>query len=175
MAIISGRVDRVVERTTKFGPFYSIQLQGTYYGLGKSANGVSDGDNVEFIATQNEKGFWDIQKGSLKPIAAPVVSDKPQPATGETKSSYTDTRQDSIVYQSSRKDAIEFVTLLVEQGMIDFGKAKGADKQAIVETYLDKFTEHFVTEVQQNKPFLSQDTESEVSAQDSGTKQADFL
>jgi hypothetical protein len=161
--IVAGRIDRVVERETKFGKMYSLQVAGEFYGLGKALGGVAAGDFVEFEAEKNERGYLDIKKGTIKPgtapAAAPVkaVSNNTGSTTGSGQTSgYSDNRQDSIVYQSSRKDALEFVSMLREEGLIDYGKAKGADKIAILETYVDKTTEHFIAEVKQGKAFPSQ-------------------
>lgn len=159
VAIVKGAVEKVYEKETKFGPMFSALVDGTWYTLGKTANGLSNGDYVEFIAEQNARGFWDVQKGSLKPVDKPAKATAPLKGTEAPKASYNDARQTSIIYQSSRNVATELVCMMVEQGMIDFGKAKYADKQAIVEAYLDKYTMHFFEEGKKESAFASQSTE----------------
>lgn len=150
--VIRGQVERVVETPTKFGSLFGFFVDGKRYGAGKSANGVSPGDWVEFSVTQNEKGYLDIDKGSIKPVPAPSGATSPSSVKASAPTTpYVDTRQDSIVYQSSRKDALHFIQVLMDGGLVDFGKAKNADKIAILETYLDKYTEHFISEVKANK------------------------
>lgn len=164
-AIIRGRVDYVNESPSKFPgkpSFYRLKINGTQYGLGRNAL-PNQGDTVEFTATQ--KGdFWNIDDGTLQPVKvtrdgaiAPTSSAPVGPAAaGNSYAAQQDTRQDSIIYQSSRKDALQFVELLNTVGAIDFGKMKGADRAAVLEKYVDEFTTHFVTEVKANKASPSQ-------------------
>lgn len=164
MAIVKGVVERLSEKEGKFGLQCGAKVGETWYDLGKTKMGLREGDSVEFQATQNERGYWRIDKGTIKPVEAPVAASVPVGASaraGSTASAYKDNRQDSIVMQSSRKDALEFVKLLVEVGAVDFGKAKGADKQAIAEAYVDKYTDHFVEEVTALKTSPMQSVETE--------------
>jgi hypothetical protein len=153
---IKGQVERVVETPGKFGPMFGVYVSGTRYGSGKTSQGAMPGDWVEFSASQNAKGYWDIDKGTLKPSAAPAgatafapsVSKAPNVVSGTT---WKDDRQDSIIHQSSRKDALHFLQILMDGNLIDFGKAKNADKIDIMEAFLDKYTDHFIEEVKANK------------------------
>jgi hypothetical protein len=52
-------------------------------------------------------------------------------------------RQNSITYQSARKDALQFVQILQEAGKIDLGKLKGAEAIEALEVYVDNYTERF--------------------------------
>jgi hypothetical protein len=163
--LIKGLVESVKSNEGKFGPMYSIYVNGTGYGTGKNSQGASAGDYVEFAAIQNDRGYWNVEKGTLKPTAAPAGVSAPATAPANRPAATTnpvgDARQDSIVFQSSRKDALEFVKLLHAAGKIDFGKSKGADSIAILETHVDKFTEHFVSEAAQRKTFPAQSAKAE--------------
>lgn len=164
MALVQGAVERISEKQGKFGLQIGVKVNETWYDV-KKRGGMQEGDFVEFQATQNERGFWKITDGSLKAVDAPADVSK---AVGTRTSSNTGTggkgqtfsndgRQDSIIYQSSRKDALEFVNLLFHASVIDLGKSKNmADRQAMLETYLDKYTTHFIEEVKAGKPSAMQ-------------------
>jgi hypothetical protein len=177
--LIKGLVESVKSNEGKFGPMYSIYVNGTGYGTGKNSQGASAGDFVEFAAVQNERGYWNVEKGTLKPTSAPAGVSAPAAAPTNRPAATTnpvgDARQDSIVFQSSRKDALEFVKLLQAAGKIDFGKSKGADSIAILETYVDKFTEHFVSEAAQRKTFPAQSAKTDTAAGDSAEDPNDAL
>ena len=67
-------------------------------------------------------------------------------ATGGTKtSSYAD-RDASIQYQSSRKDAIEFVGLILKADAVKL-PAKQADKLESLEALVDHYTSKFLTDI----------------------------
>lgn len=153
--LIKGLVESVKSNEGKFGPMFTIYVGGVGYGTGKNSMGASSGDYVEFTATQNDRGYWNVDKGTLKPATAPAGASAPA-QNKPTTAPVGDARQDSIVFQSSRKDALEFVKILQAAGKIDFGKSKGADSISILETYVDKFTEHFVAEAKQHKTFSAQ-------------------
>jgi hypothetical protein len=68
------------------------------------------------------------------------------------KAAYVDVRQDSIIYQSSRKDALEFMKILTDGQLIDFGNAKGAQKIELLEVYLDHYTTRFMEDVKRLAP-----------------------
>lgn len=162
--IVSGQVERVNSRDTQYGKSYSVLVEGKWYGTGKTAMGTNNGDWVAFEAEENKRGFWDVLKGTMKPAPAPASASKPvaQGSTAIAAVPYVDKRQDSIIYQSSRNAAIPFVELLHTVGAIEYGKAKGAQKQAIVELYVDKYTDHFVEETNKQKAFASQESDDSV-------------
>lgn len=156
---ISGQVQEVTKFDGKFGPMYTLVVDGQKYGIGKTTEGVKAGDWIEFSFVKNAKGYNDVEKGTLRAIDAPQGKSAPA-KTGQTNN-YVDTRQDSIVLQSSRKDALHFLEIVANKGLVDVGKAKGADALAIYELFLDKYTEHFVSECKQLKTFSSQDVDAE--------------
>jgi len=171
--VINGQVERVVEKQGKFGAMFSLLVNGNWYGTGKTSGGVKPGDYVEFAAETNARGFTDVVKGTLKPAPAPAGKTASVAAPAASSNSY-DSRQDSIVFQSSRKDALAFVGLLLTAGKLDFGKAKGADAIAVLEAYVDKFTEHFVAEAKSGEPYPSQ-ADDKAAAEARGEIEADRI
>lgn len=161
---ISGQVQEVTKFDGKFGPMYTLVVDGQKYGCGKTSEGAKAGDWVEFSFVTNGKGYKDVEKGTLRAIDAPQGKSAPAKAQGNSNTPYVDTRQDSIILQSSRKDALHFLEIAASKGLVDIGKAKGADALAIYELFLDKYTEHFVAECKQLKTFSSQDVEGNEEA-----------
>jgi hypothetical protein len=133
-----------VVKTNDYG-FYSVKIDGTWYGTGsKKDPGVVAGDIVE--------GEFELEKGKYKTITkAGLVkaSAKAAPA-GAAGPASTGTnwaaKDDSIRYQSSRKDALAFLGL---PGVLEsiVGKAKPADKVGLVEALVDKYTASYFEDV----------------------------
>lgn len=164
--MVQGQITAVRETPTKYGSFWAIMVNNNRFSLGKKNYGVQEGTWVEFSTSKDAKGYDTVDEGSLKPMdkgQVPAGSTAPAsranaPITSAGGSTYGGDRQDSIMYQNSRTAALEFVKLLASKDLIDFGKAKGADKIAIVETYVDKYTIHMFEEVKNQKPTLADNT-----------------
>jgi len=121
------------------------------YGTGKVAAPVKEGDYIEFEAEQKGQ-YWNADPRTIKQLAKPTVPSNVEVAPKRTWVPDTD-RQDSIIYQSSRKDSIETVKLLIESNALDFGKAKTvAQKVELVEMYIDKFTVRYFDDTKRLAP-----------------------
>lgn len=124
--------------------FYSIKIDDTWYGTGsKQDPGVAAGDYVEGEYTLEKEKYKTITKAGLVKASA-----KAAPAGAAASSSGTNwaAKDDSIRYQSSRKDALAFLAL---PGVLDavVAKAKPADKVGIIESLVDKYTASFFEDV----------------------------
>lgn len=127
---------------------FSFKLNNTRYGTYKTPPGVKPGDSISFYATE-KGGYWNADVKSIVVSPSVATSDTSvHTGNGSTTRNATnsfDTRQDSITYQSARKDALVFLTLLQTAGALDLGKAKTkASMIEVLETYVDKYTERFV-------------------------------
>lgn len=133
-----------VVKKNDFG-FYSVKIGDTWYGTGsKKEPLVAVGDYVE--------GEFELEKGKYKTITkagltkAQGTSAATGAATGTSNDAKWAAKDDSIRYQSSRKDALAFLALPgVLEGVV--GKAKPADKLGIVEATLDRYTAAFFEDV----------------------------
>ena len=142
---VSGIVERPNSSVTKAGLTYGVVINNTKYGFFTTNPPCNEGDSVSFSAKENGD-FWNADPKSLKLITA--GSSKPTPVTAPptAKSAWVPDkdRQDSIIYQSARKDALEFLKILNVKDMIDLGKSKS--KGGMIESmeiYLDKYTQRF--------------------------------
>ncbi len=140
-----------VIKKNDFG-FWSVKIDDTWYGLGtkKELVGLDRGDYVE--------GEYELEKGKYKTItkAGLVKAKGTEPTTGTSTGGAPATgggstmswaaKDDSIRYQSSRKDALAFLGLPgVLEGIA--GKAKPALKLGVIEATLDRYTAAFFEDV----------------------------
>lgn len=130
--------------------------------LGFDAPPFKEGDYVQ-LETEDQDGRQQYVKGtgrvkknaparagtqnSSNKGAAAGSSSAPASASGPTN----DERQKSITYQSSRKDAIELVNILLAHGALPISEAKtkagSAKRFAEVTAAVDKFTVEFYNDV----------------------------
>jgi hypothetical protein len=154
MTKIEGFVQEILERPSKYTDrngrpkpsMWAVKVDEILYGTKNDKPECKEGDYVSFEASQNGK-YWDMDFSTLK--KATPAQTAPQPAAkaaaGQTSGSrWNDPKtQAAIQYQASRKDAIELVRMLLDKDLIDFGKAKGAQKIELVEIFVDNYTSRF--------------------------------
>lgn len=151
---ISGVVEKVVERPGKYGSMYSMKVDNTFYGTKGKKPPCKEGDYVTFEATQSDKGYWDANPDTIKG-AINVAGKAAETTPPATRAWVPDTdRQNSIIYQSSRKDALELVGVLLQNNLIDLGKAKKADAIELVEGYVDRYTLRFYEDTRRLSPVM---------------------
>lgn len=144
MAMISGTVSKINYADRSGRRVYSVNVDGQWYGgFWNDRPNCNEGDSVEFEATQNGR-FWNANPPTLR-----VVSSQPAAPTGNSSAagaassnSGGDSRQNSIVYQSSRGDAIELLKVLLEQDLVSL-PTKKADKMGAVLNLVDELTDDF--------------------------------
>lgn len=126
----------------------------------------AEGSYVSVETVQTDRG-QNYVPGSLKILsppskplterAAPPASAPSQGAPAKT-GSYVD-RNDSIVYQSSRKDALAMIGLLLEHDALPLAaagaKANTAKRFDEIKAYVDKFTIEFFNDVQTGRLLIS--------------------
>jgi hypothetical protein len=132
MSVIEGyltETDAKAGTTKKGRPYtsYRGQIQGTWYSFGFDKPPVAKGDYVR-AEIGDVNGYQQILRSERidPPTAQPPIKTMtgigaPTPAAPAT--GFRD-RNDSIVYQSSRKDAIALVELLIAQNALPVSEAK---------------------------------------------------
>ena len=152
--VVKGIVQGVKDKQTSFGTMYDLRVNNEWYGAGKKHPGVQAGDAVEFAIKVNgnfKNVVGNVNKVEASSVAsqAPVAYASAIPTTADaaSKTTYVDTRQLSICYQSARNAALEMVQTLATCGALPFSdstaaKAK-ASKQSAVEGLVDYYTELF--------------------------------
>ena len=128
--------------------FWSVKIDDTWYGLGtkQEVSGIERGDIVEGEFELEKGKYKTITKSGLTKAAKAPAGATGSGSAGPTTSSSWQAKDDSIRYQSSRKDAL---TLLGLPGVLDsiVGKAKPADRQGLVEALVDKYTSQYFEDV----------------------------
>lgn len=150
MSKANGIVEAVFEFPGKFGPMYSIRLEAddSKYGCKGTKPNCNEGDLVEFNWSTNNRGYPDVDLSSLV-VAEVNAASTPAPETANTPAASPgrqafDRKQNVIIYQSSRKDALEFFKTALEAGFVDI-PAKGslADKWQACRIFVDELTNDF--------------------------------
>lgn len=117
---------------------YSIKLDGQPLffraGTNRYAGIAESGNRVAFDYTPNADGKSGNITGPVTLAAAPAPA-----ASGSVGFVPSGERQNSIVYQSSRKDAIELVKLILSTEAIAV-PAKKADRLEFIEALVDHYT-----------------------------------
>lgn len=141
----TGVVEKIWANQTKVGTTYAIVVDGKRHGLYKTKPPCSEGDYISFESEQ--KGdFWNVDPKSIKkaeggPAKAAPTQASPSYATKQ------DDRQDSIIYQSSRKDAIHFLEVAVAAGVVDLGNKTAGKKIEALNLFVDKQTQRYFEDV----------------------------
>lgn len=144
MSVVSGEVSVViVKNETKTGkplrsPLYSINMNDTWFNFGFDNPKISKGDNVSFEANKDTYGMV----GDASSVVVNDNSGSAAASVGGTVAYKPDNnRQNSIVYQSSRKDAINVVGILLENEAIVLPAKK--DKMDVILALVDTITEEY--------------------------------
>ena len=129
---VQGVVEKVDSFNTATGKtVFSVHLNGIKYGGMWENPNVFSGDQVSFDGVQNGQ-YWNVGKNSMQIIAkAAAGAPLPTPTVGAGVAAPqgSNSRDVSIVFQSSRKDALALLPVLLAQEAIIFPKsAKTADK-----------------------------------------------
>lgn len=145
----TGVVQDVQQYATKFGPMYTIVVDGQRYGAGKENPGDITGKTVKIIYT--EKGQYKNITGKamiLADAAAPrVVTGAPASAAVARASGggeyVTDAAKQKVISrQAARNSAIAAVNILAQCGALP-AAGKTAKQADVVLGFIDKLTEDY--------------------------------
>jgi len=107
-------------------PLYSVKLDtGDWFGCGFDNPNVTKGDNITFNFKEGQYGKEMDVNTVVKAAAGAGSSGSSAGSPAPTISG--DQRQASIVYQSSRKDAIALLTVAAERELVKLPKNGGFD------------------------------------------------
>jgi len=135
MSEVTGVVETVsIKNETRAGkalrsPLYSFKLDNQqWYNCGFDDPKVGQGDVVGFTYTEDTYGYA-VQKGTVVAMeSTPTTAGR----TGKAIKVAND-RQNSIIYQSSRKDAIQVIGIAIEAGAVTLPTTKSDKFDAILE------------------------------------------
>lgn len=142
---VKGQVFKVYPKTFPGkAESYSVKLEDNpiYYRMGtRRFAGIAESGNViEFSATPNTDGKSANVDGDVKLSAPAAVAATGTPALSGSA------RDNSIQYQSSRKDALEFVGLIVKTDAVKL-PAKQAAKLVALTALVDQYTASFFEDI----------------------------
>lgn len=156
--MIQGQITRVLEKQWNDKTFYTIQVDGEYYGLGEAKPKAKPGDTAQFEADKNPKGFWAIKKGTLAITPAPAESVSTAPVVaqvgGKSQGSNEfwankearEVKNDHLrSLGAARNTAIEWIKFLTQTESLKL-PAKTADKEQALNLLLNNYVELFMSE-----------------------------
>lgn len=124
---IVGKVQYINEKEGKYGPMFSIKVDGTNYGVGKFApRGIDQGDTVEFEVEYNGN-YPNVAKGSLRKVEgakASAPSAQADTRKAFTKATSNDDRQVIISKQAALNTALEFIKFAKDNETLPVPKTK---------------------------------------------------
>jgi hypothetical protein len=144
----NGVVSKILDNNWGNKVLYTIMLDGdpTYYGCGEDnprAHGAQEGGTVSFEWKENAKGKAVVTKGSVVASNdAPAQAEAAPVPSASNAAPAADYRQKSIIFQSSRKDAIELVSLALNLGAVALPKTV-AKQFEFIESLVDAKTNQF--------------------------------
>ena len=146
MPKFTGQVFKVYPKQFPGKPMtYSVKLedQPLFHRMGteRYAGIVEPGKVIEFEATPNSDGKSAQVQGTIREVVQAPAAAPGSPALPNNTG-----RDNSIQYQSARKDAIEFVDLLVRNEALKLGK-DAAKKEGILFAALDRYTAFFFKDI----------------------------
>lgn len=144
---VSGVVQSIDTRETKFGQMYSARVNGTSYGVGKYPPKCKVGDNVTFNVTYNGQ-YANMDTKSLQVVSGGAAAPSAPAAAGApARSNYEDPKQTVIAKQSALNSAVAFMQVLQAADALPVSKtAKPADRLKTLEAMLNHFRAKFYFE-----------------------------
>lgn len=145
----------------KFGFFLMLGERDGFYFNTKFEPKVGEGDVVGIDYTPKGDTRGNVSKVTMLTDNGGPKGATAAPASTSRYSASPD-RQDSIVYQSSRKDALVFLGLLVEQGGVKLAGAADAKRLQLTEL-LDEITVEFFKAAEKPRESNALSTEASVA------------
>lgn len=130
--------------------YYSLLVDETWYGAGKSAPQCKKDDVISFIYTMNGK-YSNIDPASIKVEESTVSQGKSvASAAGGNKNDYWENRfafdvekEKAYRFRAHRATAVNVAELMIEQGIVSL-PTKKADQYDAVLALIDELTTHYV-------------------------------
>jgi hypothetical protein len=175
MPHVTGQVFKIYEKEFRGKKLYSIKLEDdpVYYRMNETRNaGIAESGNfIEFEAEPNPDGKSAQVKGPVKAASRPAAQAAVATAVG---GGFSAGREASIHYQSARKDALVFVSLLATTGAVKL-PAKQALKLKALEALVDAYTAQYLEDIATGGAVARATAAaySEEAAEDSGDDETD--
>jgi hypothetical protein len=143
---------KFVDGPNKWG-FYSVNVDGTKYGLGKKRPSFKSGDKVKFEAEQDDKGYWNVKGNVLSKAGEPEPAGGSKAASSggrdgywEAKDAYDkQTREPRIAYQGALDRAIAIFKIVdAKGGYPGLAKIKPTAILTAVEALIDSQAERIM-------------------------------
>ena len=147
MSSVTGVIQQINEKSVAGGKkAYDIVVAGQTYGYGLYPPKAKEGDYVKFDVDES-RGYKNVARNSLKvstnkPPAEAVAEAQASAPKQNSVGGSVDSRQDSILRQSSLNYAIQYLGVLAQAGALAVPATKGK-QQEYVDTLRKKYTQEF--------------------------------
>lgn len=145
--VVTGIIQEIRTKSVAGGKSaYDIVVAGQTYGYGLYPPKAKEGDYVKFDVDES-RGYKNVARNSLKvsankpPTEAVAEAQASAPKKNSAGESF-DSRQDSILRQSSMNYAIQYLGVLAQAGALAVPSTKGK-QQEYVDTLRKKYTQEF--------------------------------
>ena len=146
MSKIVGRIDSKGSKVinTRNGPatVYSMRVSGEWYGCGFNEPVGKEGDVVEFDVVMNGQ-YTNAENITLADAATPTDTAE----TASPQPEFVNKRDVSIQFQSSRKDAIQIVGIMLANDALPIKATKPEDKYDIILATTKELTNQLYSDV----------------------------
>lgn len=152
---VIGVIEKINERSTTYGMMYDVDVNGMRYGCGKIKPKFEAGNCVKF-STRKNGNFVNVIVATMEKHDVQTATPATETVTALTQVSHTTrsagqtyedkdaNRQNSIVLQSARKDAIEVTKLLLQAEALGFkATTKWGEKHDLVLAKINDLTRTF--------------------------------
>lgn len=147
MPKVTGQVFKIYDKEFRGKMLYSIKLEDDpiYYRMNEARHaGIAEAGNyIEFEATPNPDGKSATVKGAPTLVQKPAAS---AASSGPSGGTFNAGREQSIHYQSARKDALVFVQLALTNGAVKL-PAAAAKKLKALEALVDVYTALYLEDI----------------------------
>lgn len=160
---------KVTAITTNDWGFYNLGLEGYKRSVGigsKFAPKCKVGDTIECALGKNDRGYDQIDHKTIKVVPAERVASTPVTPPPANNSIEADAdRQRAIHFQSSRKDAIAVMDIILKNGLLPLEggekKPKDSEKYDFIKEAIDKLTVQYFQDLETKRLMSLPDTGEE--------------
>lgn len=157
MRTYTGNVVKVTDVDWNGATLWSFQIEGMnkWFRCGENEPPIATGNAIKFVEDRNKVDVTSIQIVDASEVTAtqttPCATAPASPNVGSTRAVRT-TRDVSIEWQSSRKDAIAVACAALDNECLDIPKSAAKGKKFdLFKAIIRTMTEEFYDEVQEKK------------------------
>ena len=131
---------------------YSFKVGDTYYGAGKYEPKFAEGDEIKFGASQNGKGYWNLEFGTVEVLEkgkGKVQGNVVNTSQASSKATDWDAKDKRITYLACRNSALTLITAAVTSDSIVL-PTKKSDRLEALDLLVSEKTDEYYEDIYGN-------------------------